>query len=69
MKESLRKPLLFIIIVVVGSVLVLFDIPLLLLLPLLILVGFGTLLVLGSITILEIRGGIAGLGNSGSSNV
>ena len=65
MKESLRKPLLFIIIVVVGSVLVLFDIPLLLLLPLLLLVGFGTLLALGSITISEIRGGIAGLGNSG----
>ena len=65
MKESLRKPLLFLIIVVVGSVLVLVDIPLLILLPLLILVGFGTLLALGSITVLEIRGGIAGLGKTG----
>ena len=65
MKESLRKPLLFVVIVVVGSVLVLFDIPLLLLLPLLLLVGFGTLLALGSITIAEIRGGIAGLGKTG----
>ena len=46
--------------VVVGSVLVLFDIPLLLLLPLLLLVGFVTLLALGSITIAEIRSGIAG---------
>ncbi|MDD1680480.1 MAG: hypothetical protein LUQ35_02590, partial [Methanoregula sp.] len=65
MKESLRKPLLFMVIVVVGSVLVLFDIPLLLLLPLLLLVGFGTLLALGSITIPEIRGVIAGLGKTG----
>jgi hypothetical protein len=65
MKESLRKPLLFIIIVVVGSVLVLFDIPLLILIPLIILVGFGTLLALGSITIAEIRDGIAGLGKTG----
>ena len=65
MKESLRQPLLFMVIVVVGSVLVLFDIPLLLLLPLLILVGFGTLLALGSITIPEIRSGIAGLGKTG----
>jgi hypothetical protein len=65
MKESLRKPILFMVIVVVGSVLVLFDIPLLLLLPLLLLVGFGTLLALGSITIPEIRGGIAGFGKTG----
>ena len=51
--------------VVVGSVLVLFDIPLVLLLPLLILVGFGTLLALGSITLPEIRSSIAGLGKTG----
>ena len=65
MKESLRKPLLFVIIVVVGSVLVLVDIPLLLLLPLLVVVGFATLLALGSITITEIREGIARLGKTG----
>jgi hypothetical protein len=65
MKESLRKPLLFLIIVVVGSVLVLFDIPLLILVPLLLIVGFATLLALGSITISEIREGIAGLGKTG----
>jgi hypothetical protein len=65
MKESLRKPLLFAIIVVVGSVLVLFDIPLLLLLPSLLIIGFFTLLALGSITITEIREGIAGLGKTG----
>lgn len=65
MKERLRKPLLFMVIVVVGSVLVLFDIPILLLVPLLLLVGFGTLLALGSITVPEIRSGIAGLGKSG----
>lgn len=65
MKENLRKPILFLIIVVVGSVLVLFDIPLTILLPLLIIVGFTTLLALGSVTLPEIRGGIAGLGQSG----
>jgi hypothetical protein len=65
MKENLRKPLLFIVIVAVGSVFVVFDIPLLILLPLLILVGFGTLLAVGSITIPEIRLGIAGLGKTG----
>jgi hypothetical protein len=65
MKESLRKPLLFGVIVVVGSVLVLFDIPLVLLVPLLLVVGFGTLLALGSITIAEIRDRISGLGKTG----
>jgi hypothetical protein len=65
MKESLRKPILFAVIVVVGSVLVLFDIPLVILLPFILLVGFGTLLVLGSITITEIRDGIASLGKTG----
>jgi hypothetical protein len=65
MRASLKKPLLFIVIVVVGSVLVLFDIPLLILVPVLLLVGFGTLLALGSITIAEIRAAIAGLGKSG----
>ena len=65
MKESLRKLLLFAVIVVIGSVLVLFDIPLLVLLPLLLLVGFGTLLALGSITVAEIRSGIAGTGKTG----
>jgi hypothetical protein len=65
MKESLRKPILFMVIVVIGSVLVLFDIPLLILLPLLLLVGFGTLLAIGSITIPEIRSGIAGFGKTG----
>jgi hypothetical protein len=65
MKESLRKPLLFGVIVVVGSVLVLFDIPLVLLLPLLLVVGFGTLLALGSITVAEIRDRISGLGKTG----
>jgi hypothetical protein len=65
MKESLKKPLLFAVIVVVGSVLVLFDIPLVILLPLILLVGFGTLLALGSITVAEIRNGIAGIGKTG----
>ena len=65
MKESLKKPILFAVIVVVGSVLVLFDIPLVILVPFILFVGFFTLLLLGSITIAEIREGIAGLGKSG----
>jgi hypothetical protein len=65
MNESLKKPLLFGVIVVVGSVLVLFDIPLIVLFPLILLVGFGTLLALGSITIAEIRNGITSLGKTG----
>jgi hypothetical protein len=65
MKESMRKPILFAVIVVVGSVLVLFDIPLVILVPFILVVGFFTLLALGSITIAEIREGIAGLGKTG----
>ena len=65
MKESLRKPLLFGVIVIIGSVLVLVDIPLILLVPLLLVVGFGTLLALGSITLAEIRNSISGLGKTG----
>ena len=65
MNERLKKPLLFAVIVIVGSVFVLFDIPLLLLVPLIIMVGFATLLALGSISVAEIRAAIAGLGQSG----
>ncbi len=65
MKERYRKPLLFLVIVVVGTLLVMTDIPLLLLLPLVIVVGFVTLLALGSITIAEIRAGISSMGKSG----
>jgi hypothetical protein len=65
MKESQKKPILFAVIVVIGSVLVLFDIPLVILVPFILLVGFFTLLALGSITIAEIRQAIAGLGKTG----
>lgn len=65
MKDNLKKPLLFVIIVVIGSVFVIVNIPLIILLPLLLLVGFVTLMALGSITITEIREGIAGLGKTG----
>ena len=65
MKDNLKKPLLFVIIVVVGSVFVIVNIPLIILLPLLLLVGFVTLMALGSITITEIREGIASLGKTG----
>ena len=65
MKDNLKKPLLFVIIVVAGSVFVIVNIPLIILLPLLLLVGFVTLMALGSITITEIREGIASLGKTG----
>jgi len=65
MRASLKKPILFAVIVIVGSVLVLFDIPLVILVPFILFVGFFTLLALGSITIAEIREGIARLGKTG----
>jgi hypothetical protein len=56
MNAKLKKPVLFAVIVVIGSILVLFDIPLILLVPLIIIVVFAALLALGSLTITEIRG-------------
>jgi hypothetical protein len=60
MSTSRKKPLLFAVIVVVGTVLVLLDVPLILLVPLLVLVGFITLLALGSLTLAEIRAALPG---------
>jgi|WetSurMetagenome_2_1015567.scaffolds.fasta_scaffold00605_10 hypothetical protein len=61
MKENLRRPFLFAVIVIVGSLLILFDVPLLLLIPLIIIVGFIVLLVLGALTITEIKSAFAAL--------
>ena len=55
MKESLRRPILFAVIVITGSILILFDIPLTLLFPIILIVGFLILIILGAITVTEIK--------------
>lgn len=55
MKESLRRPVLFAVIVITGSVLILFDIPLILMIPILLVVGFLILLIVGAVTAAEIK--------------
>lgn len=56
MNAKLKKPVLFAVVVAIGSVLVLFDIPLVLLVPLMLIVVFAVLLAMGSLTIAEVRG-------------
>jgi len=55
MKESLRRVILFTVIVITGSVMILFDVPLILMIPLILAVGFAILLILGAITGADIR--------------
>jgi hypothetical protein len=55
MKENLRRIILFTIIVVTGSVMILFDVPLIVMIPLIMAVGFVILVLLGAITVSEIR--------------
>jgi hypothetical protein len=55
MKENTRRLVLFVVIVGTGSVLILVDIPLILLLPLIVVVGFLLLVLLGSITVTDIK--------------
>jgi hypothetical protein len=55
MKESLRRVILFTVIVITGSFMILFDVPLLIMIPLMIAAGFVILLLLGAITGAEIR--------------
>jgi len=55
MKESLRRVILFAVIVTVGSVMILLDVPLLLLIPLILATGFVVLLLLGAITLSDIK--------------
>ncbi len=55
MKESLRRVILFTVIVITGSVMILFDVPLILMIPLILAVGFIILLLLGAITIADFR--------------
>ncbi|MGA2913093.1 MAG: hypothetical protein ABSE07_06220 [Methanoregula sp.] len=55
MKESLRRAILFTVIVIAGSVMILFDVPLILLIPLIVAAGFIILVLLGAITRADIR--------------
>ena len=55
MKESLRRVILFAVVVVTGSMMILFDVPPVLMVPLLILVGFVILLGLGAVTVTDLR--------------
>jgi hypothetical protein len=55
MKESLRRVILFTAIVITGSVMILFDVALILMIPLILAVGFIILLLLGAVTIADIR--------------
>jgi hypothetical protein len=54
MKERLRRIILFAIIVITGSVMILMDIPLILLIPLIFSTGFVALMVVGGITVSDI---------------
>jgi hypothetical protein len=56
MKESLRRVILFAVIVITGSVMIFFDVPLILMIPLVLGVGFVILLLLGAITVADIKG-------------
>jgi hypothetical protein len=55
MKESLRRVILFAVIVITGSVMILFDVPLLILIPLILAVGFVILMLLGAITVADFK--------------
>ncbi|MDP3564503.1 MAG: hypothetical protein Q8R70_08435 [Methanoregula sp.] len=66
MKESFRRPILFTVIVITGSVLILFDFPLIILIPIVLFVGFVILILLGAITFSEIK---TGLGNLKPANL
>jgi hypothetical protein len=59
MKESTRRTVLFAIIVITGSVMILFDVPLIIMIPLVIAVGFIILFVLGAITVEDIKSSLA----------
>jgi len=61
MKESLRRPVLFAVMVITGSVLILFNFPLTILIPILLVVGFISLLMVGAVTKAEIKAALASL--------
>ena len=55
MKESLRRVILFAVIVVTGSVMILFDVPLIFLIPLIVATGVIILFLLGAVTVADIK--------------
>jgi len=55
MKESTRRLVLFTVIVATGSIMILFDIPLIAMIPLIAGVGFVILMALGAVTVSDIR--------------
>jgi hypothetical protein len=55
MKESFRRPILFAVIVITGSLLILFDIPLTIMIPIVLAVGLLILIILGAITVADIK--------------
>jgi len=61
MKESIRRLVLFISIVGLGSVLIFANLPLIYMLPLVVVVGLILLIVLGAVTIAEIKASFAKL--------
>ena len=61
LNENQRRIVMFAVIVSVGSVLILFDVPLTLMIPLVVLAGFGLLVALGAITLADIRGVFSGM--------
>jgi len=61
MKESFRRLILFIAIVGLGSVLIFANLPLIYMLPLVVVTGFVLLLVLGAVTITEIKAAFANI--------
>lgn len=69
MKESLRRPILFAVIVITGSILILFDIPLTVMFPIILIVGFIILIILGAITLTEIKSALNKLKPANLKNI
>ncbi len=69
MKENLRRPILFAVIVITGSILILFDIPLIFMFPIILIVGFIILIVLGAITVTDIKTALKNLKPANLKNI
>ena len=59
MKDNIRRIILFAVIVGTGTVLIVFNVPLIFLIPLILAVGFILLLLLGAITVSDLRAGLS----------
>lgn len=67
MQDRVRRALIFLIIVSTGTLLIFVNLPLLLILPLILAIGFLLLLLLGTITVGEIRSAAASLRRKGAA--